>query len=244
MFYKNLAPVYQYVFPVMEKGNFLFNHFKNNKVILDVGCSDGRVALALAEKDLNYEIIGIDLSQDLIEVAKDVTKNNSHVSIRNMNMLDVGQDYSTNYFDGIYCIGNTIVHLNDEKEITEALTSFNRVMKVDGRLIIQILNYDLILRDQIKELPLIDNENVRFEREYNFIDAQHMQFNASLTLKKDGEQRLTANTMLYPITKDSLERCLHISGFEDLVWYSDFKASNYDPEKLTLIVVATKKVSK
>ena len=65
MFYKILAPVYHHVFPVDGKDLFLSKCFKAQSHLLDIGCSDGRVAAGLSQMNLGYKIKAIDLDEDL-----------------------------------------------------------------------------------------------------------------------------------------------------------------------------------
>ena len=238
-FYKNLAPVYHYVFPVEGKDRFLAACFSKGTRLLDVGCSDARVALALSDILEDAEIEAIDLSRDLLEVAQNVIKGKPHIYLREMNMLHVHKNYGNQAFDGIYCIGNTLVHLENEDQIAQCLEGFYQTLKSSGTMVIQILNYDKILDEHIHKLPLIDNEQITFDREYT-PKGDHLTFGSTLTIKGDGGRVLKASTLLYPIRKGALVNILNRIGFMDIKTYSSFKFDDDDVQKLPLILIAKK----
>ena len=238
-FYKNLAPVYHHVFPVDGKDQFLANCFSTGSRILDVGCSDARVAIALSEALDDTDIEGIDLSIDLLKVAQNVIKDNPHVHLSEMNMLHVLDHFGNYAFDGIYCIGNTLVHLENIDQISKCLEGFYCTLKSSGTLIIQILNYDKILDEHITKLPLIDNNQIMFEREYTHL-SDLLMFNSTLTMKEDRAHKLKASTFLYPIRKEPMVEILSRIGFMDIKVYSSFEFDEYDAQKLPLIFIAKK----
>ena len=63
-------------------------------------------------------------------------------------MLDI--DKLNKKFDLIFCIGNSMVHLNDNEEILRFLRNCKKSLKVGGYLLLQIVNYDRILVKNIR----------------------------------------------------------------------------------------------
>lgn len=234
MFYKNLANVYQYVFPVAGKVDFLADLFCPHGTILDVGCSDGRVALSLSK--LGFDVEAIDLSSDMIRVAKVVSEDNERFKVRLMDMQYISQHFPAGHFDGLYCIGNTLVHLESESKILDALKGFKTVIKEKGILMIQIINYNYVAENQIKMLPIIENEMVRFERFYA-PKGEHVTFRTELTIKDTGEFHESETTLL-ALKKEQLEKLLYMAGFRSLEWYGNYNGVPLNSEHLQLIVVA------
>jgi 2-polyprenyl-3-methyl-5-hydroxy-6-metoxy-1,4-benzoquinol methylase len=234
MFYKNLANVYQYVFPAAGKVDFLADLFKQHGMILDVGCSDGRVALSLSK--LGFDVEAIDLSEDMIRVAKVVSEDNERFRVRLMDMQNVSQHYPAGHFDGVYCIGNTLVHLESENKILDTLKAFKSVIKEKGILMIQIIHYDYVKENQIKMLPIIENEKVRFERFYAH-KGEYVKFRTELTIQETGEF-YDSETTLLALKKERLEKLLYEAGFRSLEWYGNYNGVPLNSEHLQLIVVA------
>lgn len=132
--YKNLADYYEFIFPSKKKIEFLNDEFQNESYLLDIGCSDGRVAKGLGEK--GFKIEAIDLDEDMIRVAKEVNKDIEDVDVRLLDMIEVDKHFKPDSFDGIYCIGNTLVHLPNYKTIEDTLKGFKTLLKQNKKLII------------------------------------------------------------------------------------------------------------
>lgn len=245
MFYTKLSEVYQHVFPAQGKLALLDQHFKPQSNLLDMGCSDGRVALGMAT--LGHKVEAADLSEDMIATALGVSQGQSLFQVKEVNMLETSAHYPANYFDGVYCIGNTLVHLNQQDQVAQAIQSFQTVLKEDGVLILQILNYEKVIKDQITTLPLIDNDYVRFERAYDLGDNTKgdvndalITFKTKLTIKETGISTEESTTLM-PLKKDQLANLLRSNGFTDLEWFGNYDGKPFANEDLTLIVVAKKR---
>lgn len=233
MFYKNLAPVYRYVFPVGNKATFLAEHMLDGGRVLDVGSADGGVACALEKVAPGLNVIGLDLSEALLGEARRLYPEHADRFVA-LDMREALRVFGKAAFDGIYCIGNTLVHLEDVRQV---IGDFHQMLKPGGVLVIQILNYDKIMRERPEGLPLIENERVRFERYYDYLD-EGICFKSVLTIKGDEDLTLSAETMLYPLGKNALERALTEVGFGSVEWFSGFDGSEYDEAAMPLIVKA------
>jgi 2-polyprenyl-3-methyl-5-hydroxy-6-metoxy-1,4-benzoquinol methylase len=195
--------------------------------LLEVGCANGKLTHAL----LNYKITGIDLEASFIDIAK---HRYPEVVFYQMNMLDIDQLNET--YDGIICFGNTLVHINHHDIQTFLEKAYDRLNK-NGKILIQILNYEYILDHEIKKLPLIDNEIIRFERSYEHGDA--FLFNTKLTIKIDNS--IIENSVeLTPITQKALLTALENVGFKNATVYGNFSEAPITPTSLPLIVKAEK----
>lgn len=230
--YKCLADYYQYIFPAGKKIEFLGEEFQDGGKLLDVGCSDGRVAKGLSDR--GYLVDAFDLSEDMVRVAKEVSEEDFNVSIMDMN--DVDKYFKSSNFDGIYCIGNTLVHLRDYSEIEEQLKKFKSLIKENGKLVIQILNYDYIYNSNVENLPLINNKKVEFKRFY-ILENKRVTFKTKLKIK-DTNEDFEAETILFPIRKDSLENSLKNAGFNNFSYYGGFDRKEWTSKSMPLIVVA------
>ncbi len=234
MFYKNLAAVYHHVFPAQKKAAFVNANIAPSSQLLDVGCSDGRMAKYLVQK--GHHVDAFDLSEDMVAIATSVSQNNALFSVRQRDMLDVATMYDLASYDAVICTGNTLVHLKDDTQIKTALIGFKKVLKPKGKLILQILNYEMVYRDNITKLPLIDNEYVRFDRHYR-LNQQSVTFSTTLTIKASKDS-YDSSTTLYPIKPNTLKHILVELGFNDLTFYSGFDGTTYSNDKLPLIVIA------
>ena len=90
--------------------------------ILDLGCGPGRDSKIFVKK--GYRVIGIDLSEKMIDLAR---KRVSNAEFKIMDIMDL--KFEDNFFDGIWA--NAFVHIS-RKEMGKVLVGCKRVLKKNG----------------------------------------------------------------------------------------------------------------
>lgn len=243
LFYSGIGRYYDYIFPYnKEKKKFTTSFLEKpeKSTILDIGCGTGDLSLDLA-KDGN-SVYAIDADQEMIKQAirkKMPLLLDEYPVFRDLDMRRISGFFDEGKFDGIACFGNTLVHLENREEIFEFLRSSHIVLKDGGHLMIQILNYEYILKENIRELPVIDNEKVRFERYYESTETEHLDFVTRLTIKTD-QSILKNRIALYPLTKEQLNKLMSGAGFSDIKFYGGFNRAPFKEDSLPLLVEAIK----
>lgn len=203
--------------------------------VLDIGCATGLLSQAIADRC--SQVLGIDLDTDMIRRANEDNAY-EHVTYLEMNMLNMDHILKKETMDKVICFGNTLVHLTDQEDIFSALKNITYVLKKDGKLMIQILNYHYILDTNMKALPLIDNEHIKFERFYSEqVRDERLIFETRLTVKDTGNV-ISNEIYLYPLLKNQLEKMLLELGYMSIHFYCNFKRKPYHYEHLPLIVEA------
>lgn len=240
-FYETLSAYYDKVFPLSEPcKTFIEKHLIQDKgKILDVGCSTGELDIFLGEK--GYEVLGIDLDQKMIQIANEkIAHKKLPVEFKVMNMEHLEANFSESQFDGVICIGNTLVHLSGILQIKGVLKQMVSLLKPGGVLILQIINYDRIITQNITELPLIDNEDVSFIREYDYNEPENkVIFKTTLKVKKTNE--IFENEIsLFPLRYEILKMMLTDLGLKNINWYGSFKGEPYDWNSYATVVTAQK----
>lgn len=235
-FYAEIARYYDYIFPLStNKLNLIKDLAGNNpKDILDVASGSGLYSKQLS--DDGYNVTAIDLDNEMINKLKEKDKK---IDAKVLNMLDI--EKLNKKFNLIFSIGNSIVHLENNEIIKKFLYSAKNSLKENGKLLIQIVNYDRILEKNIKRLPTIKNneENLVFERYYEYLEQEH-KINFKTILKVDNNT-FENNVLLHPITSEEIKELLKEVGFSSINFYGDFTQSNYEPiESFPLIIVAEK----
>lgn len=233
-FYTEISRYYEYIFPVGEAQLNLIKELAGNpsKDILDVACGSGGYSKRLSNEGFN--VTAIDLDESMIDSLKG---SNSKVDARVMDMLDI--EALNKKFDLIFCIGNSLVHLKDSDEILKFLKACKNCLKDEGRLLIQIINYDRILARDIKSLPTIKNEehDITFERYYSYLPGSHrVDFR---TVLKTRHAELENHESLYPAKADELKDLLKMAGFTSPVFYGSFKKDTYLPmDSYAMVIIA------
>lgn len=237
-FYTSIAAYYDFIFPLNRQQLSLVIKETEGKSrhILDTGCATGSLAIELAKT--GFKVDAFDLDAQMIELARQKDVDNL-VAFTSGNMLKMEESYAANTFDGLLCFGNTLVHLNDENEIAKFLNAAYVLLKQGGKLMIQVLHYENILRKKLEQLPLIDNEVLRFERSYRYPENNSILFDTRLTIKANGKT-LDNSVKLYPVTHAQLRRLITDAGFTTVNSYGDFAENELTEQSIPLVITAVK----
>jgi 2-polyprenyl-3-methyl-5-hydroxy-6-metoxy-1,4-benzoquinol methylase len=238
-FYEEISKHYDDIFPAGKPQiQFLSEHAGGlGSNILDIACGTGGYTLALAKS--GHDITAIDLDEKMIEGLNGKLKSQDlNVKALQMNMMDI--DKLGLKFDMAYCIGNSLVHLESIDHTAGFLKKAKSILKGNGRLILQIINYDRILKFGISSLPAIINEEagIAFERLYKYDKVQNKIF--FKTILKTDKDVYENEIPLLPITSEELAASLSAAGFLDISMYGDFKKSPYDKDGSYALVVVAK----
>jgi len=239
-FYDSISDYYDNIFPYDDNQvNFVKTYagLETGKVnVLDIGTGTGKPALKLSE--YGYLIDAIDYDSRMIELAaKNKHSDSLYPVFKVMDMRDISSYYKDDTYDIVFSFGNTLVHLLNNDEIIRFFISVKKLLKKSGVLLIQILNYDYILDNNIKELPLIENDKITFIRKYEPDKNGLINFNTELKIKKSG--KIIKNSIkLNPLRKNDLEEFLLKSGFSGIEFFGNFNKEILKPDSLPLIVKA------
>ncbi len=100
----------------------------DGETLLDVGCSTGGHIEYLRQQ---YEVTGVDLSEDMLEVAREKLKDVQFFR-QDMRKLDLGRK-----FDVVTCLFGGIGHLTTEGDVIAAIKSFAKHTTSGGVVIIE-----------------------------------------------------------------------------------------------------------
>ena len=238
MFYESIAKVYDYIFPKNRKQLEFVESIKkisSEEKILDIGCATGNLTELLGEKTRN--IIGIDLDKELLKEAKDKHPN---LNFENMNMLEINEKFEENSFERVVSFGNTLVHLDSREEVEEFFQKVYKTLKFNGFFIVQIINYNRVIEKNIKNLPTIDNEKVKFVRDYEYDKSiGKVDFITELTIK-EANLNIKNNIKLLALTKIEIQKFLGEIGFRNIEFYGNFERRELSDNSEALIFVAQK----
>lgn len=239
-FYQQIAPYYHHIFKLNQALVNFIKAFTPNKdaLIVDVGCGIGTLSFEMAKVYPN--VIGIDIDAEMIRVAAERKEHeHSSVSFIQGGMLEVTHLFKPKSVDTLLCFGNTLPHLNTLEAVSLFFKQARTVLKDEGRFLIQLVNYNSILANNIKSLPQIENEVIRFERKYRFNNnAQKIDFNTRLTVKADNSIINNSIELLAILQKD-VETTLLTCGFEHVQCFGNFSKEPYNPlESSALIITA------
>lgn len=108
----------------LEELDRFSDYFPTEAKILDAGCAAGRDSQLL--KEFSFEVVGVDLSPELLKIAQ---REHPEIEFVEANFLNLPLADKT--FDGVWASAS-LVHLETEGQVKEALQEFKRVLKDDG----------------------------------------------------------------------------------------------------------------
>ncbi|KNF09499.1 methyltransferase domain-containing protein [Gottschalkia purinilytica] len=243
-FYEELSKYYDIVFPTsMMTVKFISDRVKKHSKILDIACGTGNYSIELSK--LGYKVDGVDLDDEMINNALNkANENNLKINFKAGDMRDIHNILKDESYDMVFCIGNSLVHLQSLKEIEELIKNIYQITRENGKIIIQIVNYDRILDFNIDYLPTISDKDkgIEFIRKYDYDDKdKKVYFNTELVVKRDERKESYTNSIpLFPLRVSELEDILKNIGFKRIELYGSFKEDKYTKDSFHTIVVAEK----
>ena len=134
MEYKEFAKYYDKFYQnkdYQKEVNFLKKIINKTDKIIDIGCGTG-IHASLLEKD-GYNIDGLDLNQEMLDIAKNRLSSNLY----NQNILDINLNNKYNIIISMFAVIN---HLKDTIELEQALLNLKKILLPNGKIIIDLHN--------------------------------------------------------------------------------------------------------
>lgn len=234
--YKVISKYYNKIFPLKrEKIDFVINLMKTkDDKILDIGCATGELTIHLNK--LGYDTIGIDIDEEMISYARKCANSlGIEASFINGDMLRLNEYFHMYKFDVAICWGNTIAHLNDLNKIKEFISGCYDILNPEGCLSLQVINFSKVIKKDSFSLPEINNDYIKFKRNYFFNSERKLVFQTEVTIKETGEF-FRFETLHFPILKDELLSILSEEGFNSFKLFSDFNYKLFEENDTSIIV--------
>lgn len=149
-------------------------------------------------------------------------------------MKNIREIFPEKKYDLIYCIGNSIVHLESKESIERLIKDIYSMLNKDGKVIIQIVNYELIKKYKVSSLPTIedDEKGIKFLRDYKCINEEkYIEFETDLSIKDDLIVKHYYNRIpLIPLRGKELKDMLEKACFSEIEIHQDFDDIAYSGE--------------
>ena len=110
-----------------------------------------------------------DIDAEMVRLTREKAidgKVNVRTFISDMQQLD---QHIAEQFDCIFCIGNSIVHIGSAEAILSAVIQMKKRLAPDGKLLLQIINFDRVLAKGVTSLPTIYNQEINLEFKRNYL---------------------------------------------------------------------------
>jgi glycine/sarcosine N-methyltransferase len=230
-FYDELAANYDKMISfdkaVEKKKKLLKNFIKPEmKYAADLGCGSGVDSIALVS--LGLKVTAFDPSVEMLAVAKEnAEREKAKVMFHNLSIDSISKDFN-DQFDLVVSLGNTFANFGKE-QLVKSLQRCKQILKPQGILLIQILNYEKILNDKERIVNITEGVDKYFIRFYDFIGTEFI-FNILIFNKEKPSEHKLISTKLYPHTQDDFITALKRVEFSEVELFSDLELTIFNKE--------------
>ena len=139
-------------------------------------------------------------------------------------------DSIKNRFDAVFCMGNTIAHAGSFDEAQKAIGGLLTLLRPGGILVVQLLNFERILKDRPRVINRKIAGNVTYIRYYSYL-ADSIVFKVLTIRRKDARvTRKLIATRLCPLRREDLTETFTSSRLTPL-FYGGIDSSPFDPAR-------------
>lgn len=122
--------------------------------VLELACGSGAYLVPFSER--NIEIIGIDISEEMLQRAKEkALKKKVSINVQKGDIRDFKLDRK---FPLILLLGNSFQHLLTREDVEKCLISVRKHLTFDGRFIVEVFNPSVKILSRSLEENVLDSE--------------------------------------------------------------------------------------
>jgi len=203
---------------------------EKNAKMLDIACGKGRHSIYLNKK--GYDVTGIDLAYNSIKFAKQFENEKLHFFVHDMRRL-----FYINYFDFAFNLFTSFGYFETEKEHINALKSFSKGLKKDGRLILDYMNSQKIINNLIeKENKTVEDINFHITR--NVKDGKIVK-TISFAHK---DRNYTFKEEVSDFKLADFEKLFSLAGLKIEKLFGDYHLSDFDPGNSDRLIFVCNKI--
>jgi SAM-dependent methyltransferase len=242
-FYSDISAVYDDLFPVSPEQAALLDSLREGGTVgsvIDCGCGTGAQLLPFAAA--GRSCLGFDPDPSLIAIARRKLASYPRARVEVGVFGDLLRLVSFPS-DLLMCLGNSLVHVPQE-EAARFLADAAKALNPGGTVLLQILNYELLRKAGVTDLPLIRavEETVEFRRRYEWESDRKVRFQTTLRLPTAEGPRILRNEIpLFPVYPDELWEMLLKGGLSDIRFHGNFARTDFSPESEALVCLARKR---
>ncbi|MEN9354739.1 MAG: hypothetical protein RL318_2064 [Fibrobacterota bacterium] len=229
-FYAHLRPHYDTLFPLdRARPEFLLSLVRGRRGFLDLGCATATLCDSMVA---DFEAVqGWDLDAGLLDIARRRCQNLSNLHLEHRDLREVAK--SPFHADLVSCLGNTVVHLPSPEAVLSFFRGVRRILKRDGAFVVQTVNYDgLACLDH--DFPVMERENLRFERSYRARPDGRLDFTTVLSTP---EGRSQATTAQLPLRCAELVELARQAGFPAVTLRGGFSRRAWNPSSPATVAI-------
>ncbi len=194
----------------------------------------------------NLDSFGLDITAtdtfgDFTSVANsDYSNKERNLHIFNISTIDIARYLGSDFFNIALCINSRILIVNSITLLKKFLFDVKMLLKDNGVFIIEVVNfskYDLFA-DRI-EIPERKSLRVSIES-YITRDKDEYYLWETLINAKKNCMKIVKNRLIYPITKETLEKVACELKYSSVEFYSDYNKTPYSKDSERVVCILRK----
>ena len=210
---------------------------KGMKSAADLGCGTGLDSIALSLNGI--QVTAFDLSQGMIDKALVKSKElNLEIEFHNY-ALDTIPEKFNNLFSLAVSMGNTLANL-DRQKIRKALKRSFQTLQPGGIFLLQILNYEKILKSRERIVNITHEGEKYYVRFYDFQD-ETIDFNILSFDERELVYKHLVTTKIYPYSSVFMRQLLSEEGYREIEFYGNLDMEIFDPGRSKDLIITAKK---
>jgi SAM-dependent methyltransferase len=155
----------------------------DNQPILDLACGNGRHSLELAARGL--EVVGLDLSTELLTEARRASKAAGHRI--EFVQSDMRQPPKENHFGTVLNLFTSFGYFDKDEENLAILEGMQRALRNDGWFLIDYINRELVLENLVAaDSKSVNGKEIHQKRNY---DEQTGRLNKTIKIVDGNDER-------------------------------------------------------
>lgn len=168
---------------------------KHHNTAADLGCGSGIDSISLSK--IGLRVVAFDPSSEMLNLAREkaIETNTGNIKFSEFPISEIPEEYF-NKFDFITSLGNTLSNISNE-DVSSSINNIFRLLKGNGRAIIQIVNYNRLIVNDDRILNIASGEKKTYVRFYDYFE-NHINFNILSFTTDAPENRSLITTKVYP----------------------------------------------
>ena len=217
-----------------QQVSFLLNHINISQEakILDLCCGNGRHSIEL--KKLGYDVLGVDLSSELLDIARSkASENDLDLKLYRCDMREIPYE---DEFDLIVQFFTSFGYFETDAENQKVLSAISKALKKEGQFMIDYMNPDYVASNLVEKDEKQVSDDIKLIQE-RWIE--NFRVNKKITMIKNGETSYyNESVRMYALQE--IKAMLDQVGLRLNHTYGDFDGSEYNKDSSRMILVGNK----
>lgn len=239
--YENFARVYDELMdnvPYEEWAEFILSILKENKIteglLLELGCGTGKLMTLLG--DAGFDMIGVDNSVDMLQIAREKTSSEFLYLLQDMREFEL---YGT--VKAVVSVCDSINYITDKEELKEVFRLVNNYLDPEGLFIFDF-NTIYKYKNVIGETVIAeDRDDVSFIWFNEYDEESHLNdIDLKVFVQEEGDvyRKFQEEHIQRGYSLEEIKQLLEESGLVFLQAYDEYSNQEVRPDSERIVVVA------